>query len=505
MSALSVRAPRALAVRTWLTSPVLWIAAGILLTLSLRLPYFDAALGRDEGGDTMVALAWSHSSPFAYGPYFLDRPPLLMALFRLAAKADGVTGVRALGALASASAVALSTLLAALVGGRRAAPFAALAAGAMMSSLAAMAVYTPAELIAIVPSAASILLLVAGLRRPAPSLRLLAGAGAAAALAVLVKQSFGDALVAGAAALLITRRRRGLGAYAGGVAAVVLALAAWAAIAGASAHQVWYAIGGFRLDSAHALANGNAEGRLSRLDGPTLKSGLAVALVFAAAGIATLRARPGIRPALAVWLAAGLAGVILSGSYWPHYVIELMPVAAVGSALLLSRRPALGALGLCVLVLPVMLATLSPGIRDRADGYQRAAVTLGHYVHLRAEPGQTAYVLYARVNALYYTGLPSPFPYHWSLMMRSIPGAPQRLRALLASPRRPTWIIDQDGPRGYGLDPGGATGRLLTAHYRRVAHVCGRPILLARGAPAKPPPPMTSRCELSRSVLPAPA
>jgi hypothetical protein len=238
---------------------------------------------------------------------------------------------------------------------------------------------------------------------------------------------------------------------------------------------------------------------------PTLRSGLVVALPLAALGIALLRgARPGIRVALAAWLAAGVGGVILSGSYWPHYVIELMPVAAVGSALALSKRPALGAVGLCVLAVPAALFTLSSGIRDRGDSYEHASVTLGRYVQLRALPGQTAYVLYARVNALFYTHLPSPFPYHWSLMMRSVPGATTQLRTLLASPRRPTWIISQDGPRGYRLDSSGATARLITLHYRRVARVCTRPILLARGAPAKPPPPMTGSCEISPALLPPP-
>jgi hypothetical protein len=32
-------------------------------------------------------------------------------------------------------------------------------------------------------------------------------------------------------------------------------------------------------------------------------------------------------------------------------------------------------------------------------------------VHDRALPSDTAYVLYAKVNALFYSGLRSPFPY----------------------------------------------------------------------------------------------
>jgi hypothetical protein len=37
--------------------------AGVVLTLGLRLPWFDAPLGRDEAGVSMVADAWHHSQP----------------------------------------------------------------------------------------------------------------------------------------------------------------------------------------------------------------------------------------------------------------------------------------------------------------------------------------------------------------------------------------------------------------------------------------------------------
>jgi hypothetical protein len=227
--------------------------------------------------------------------------------------------------------------------------------------------------------------------------------------------------------------------------------------------------------------------------------------VLAVAGIATLRAQRGIRPALAAWLAAGVVGVTLGGSYWPHYVIQLMPVAAVGAGALLSRRPALGVVGLCVLAIPAAYGTLNLARTDENDSYQRDAVTAGRYVHLRAEPGQTAYVLYARVNELYYTGLLSPFPYHWALMLRATPHVGARLRALLTSPRRPTWVLGWDSPNSYGMSGHGATAALLTRHYRVVARVCGHRILLERGAPSRPPPPMTGPCEISPSLVPRPS
>ena len=137
--------------------------------------------------------------------------------------------------------------------------------------------------------------------------------------------------------------------------------------------------------------------------------------------------------------------------------------------------------------IPALIVTLNVALKDQGDSYQHNALTAGSYVHLRAEPNQTAYVLNARVNALYYTGLPSPFPYHWTLMKEAIPGFQAKLRLLLGSSRRPTWIIDWDG----------AQGLRLQRSYRVVAHVCGRPILLRRGAPAKPPPQMAGSCQIA--------
>jgi hypothetical protein len=501
-------------VRRAVGSPFLWGAIGVAITLSLRLPFLDAPLGRDEAGDTMVALAWHHSGPFAYGPYFLDRPPLLVALFRLAAVSGGVTGVRILGAVAACAAVVVVTALAARVGGRRSVPFAAVAIAVMVSSLATMAVYTPAELIAIVPASASILMLVIGLQHPARRGRWLAGAGAAAAAALLVKQSFADPVAAGvvgiAAAAWVARpgwRRLAAdaGAYVAGFGAVALALVVWALLAHASAHSVWYSMFGFRVDSAHALTTGNAQGRLTRLGDPALRSGLVFAVAAAAVGIATLRSAAGVRPALAAWLVAGGAGILLSGSFWPHYVIQVMPVAAIGTALLLSRRLVFGALALCLIAVPAAITTANPGIRDSGDHYETQAVSLGRYVADRAEPGQTAYVMYARVNALFYTGLRSPYPYHWSLMMRTIPGAVHQLRALLASPQRPVWIIGQDKPKGYGLDHSGATAKLVREHYRVIAHVCHKPILLERGQRSRAAPQLIRSCVISPAPASGPA
>jgi hypothetical protein len=476
-------------------SVALSVAAGAVLTLLLRAPWLDAPLGRDEGGVALVARSFDHSGPFAYGHLFLDRPPLLVELYR-AAGADPA-GIRLLGALASVLLVVTTTLIAVRVAGRAAAPIAAAIAALFASSFALGSVFTPAELLAVVPSSASVLLLLTALERSHRRHLLLALAGALAVAALLVKQSFGDALAAGAVAIAAGAIARlpwretaaRAGAYLGGGLAMGGALAVWEHVVRTPDGSIFYALFGFRLDAASSLASGDVASRLDRLALPLLGSGLVVALALALPGIARVRGRPLARPVLAAWLLVALGGVALGGSYWPHYLIALVPAAAVGASALLVHRRTLSAVALCAIAIPVAAVAAHSALRDVPDGYEGTAVTVGHYLRDRAEPHQTAYVMYAKVNVLFYSGLRDPYPYNWSLMVRAAPRAQVRLRRLLASPRRPTWVVQWQSHSAFGLDANGATRTLIRKHYRRVTTICGHPVLLARGSRARPAPP----------------
>jgi hypothetical protein len=352
-----------------------------------------------------------------------------------------------------------------------------------------------------VPSSASVLLLLIALERESRRLWFLAGAGVLAAAALLVKQSFGDALVAGLVALAAGKAlgwswretARRAGAYFAGVAAVLVGLVTWALVTHTSAAAVWYAMFGFRIDSVSVLVNNGLESRLSTLGSPLLDSGLGLAVVFALVAIVRLRDRPIVRITFAAWIAAAVVGILLGGSYWPHYLIELVPGAAAGAAVMFRRYRLVGALAVTAIALPTVIHSVDAARNDSADSFQQAVVTIGDYISDRSRPNDTAYVMYAKVNALYYAGLRDPYPYNWSLMVRAVPGAEQRLRTLLASPQRPTWIVRAEGPHGFGLDRSGVTKRLLAQHYGTAGTVCGTRILLARGARVLPPPP-SGRC-----------
>jgi hypothetical protein len=173
-------------------------------------------------------------------------------------------------------------------------------------------------------------------------------------------------------------------------------------------------------------------------------------------------------------------------------------VTAAGVAVALVRHRWVATAGLAALVVAAAVTAGPVALHDSADTFDQSAVTVGKYIRERALPGQTAYVLYAKVNILFYTGgsVRPAFPYNWSLMMRSAPQAQAKLRSELASPQRPTWLVQWQGSRSFGLDRNGVTKRLIARNYTRATTLCGHRVFLARGAPARAAPPVAHGCDL---------
>jgi hypothetical protein len=453
------------------------LVASVVLVLALRVPFATLPLGIDEGGLSFIARQWSTGHGSLYGAYWLDRPPLLLALYDVAAR-GGELGVRVLGALAAVALVALATVLAGMLGGRRASAVAALLTAGFAGSAALAAVFTPAELLAAVPAAASVTCLVAAHRSGHD--RWLLAAGALAVAAAMIKQSFLDAGAAGVVFLLLARGGVSrVQAYATGMIAALLPLA----FVHVSGRGLAYALFGFRLHALAVLAGSGLplQQRVMQLGGPALGSGMLFALPLVPFGLRALRRDRVLAATLAVWLAAGVLGVLGGGTYWPHYLLQLAAPVAVLAGVALAGLPWRAAAAAAAAIAGLATGvTASRAAQFRASPPHRSEQEVARYVHRHERPGDTQYVLYARADLDYYTGLPSPFPYAWSLMDRAVPGATARLDRLLASPRRPTWIVEWQPPGAWGLDPHGVTRRELRRGYRRVATVAGRPVLLRR-------------------------
>jgi hypothetical protein len=461
------------------------VALCAILAVGLRAPFLGTPLGVDEGGLAYVAEHWARHGRSLYGAQWLDRPPLLVLLVRLAVGAGGQTGVRVLGALAAVALVVLAAALARAIDGPRAGTAAAVVCAVLASSIALQAVYTPAELLAAVPASASVLCLVAALR--SGRIGALVAAGALAACAALVKQSFLDAGLAGIVFLFACavcrppRFRLAWIASWGAGAALPLVTVVLASVLGfVDGDGLPYALIGFRIAALHTLGGGGVPltERAARLAAPALLSGLAVALLLAPAGLRRIAADRVIAATLVAWLAGGLVGVGGGGVYWAHYLIEIVPVTSVLAGIALAPvPPRVWAVTTCI---PVVLAAgaASASVDYVSDQRPHAVEReVGSYIRAHARPDDTQYVLYARANVLYYGGLSTPFPYDWSLMLRVQTGARPALYRLLASAGRPTWLVPWQNDDAWRLDRGATVDTLLRRDYRVAAIVGGHEIL----------------------------
>src|ERR1700712_488651 len=120
------------AVRQARRLPVVWIIA--LGAVCLRLPLLSHPPSPDESGFLLVGGQWHSGGNSLYGGYWVDRPPLLITLFRIAADAGGLVPLRLMGCVATVLTILGVATLARQIGGRQAGAWAALAAGVLLVS-----------------------------------------------------------------------------------------------------------------------------------------------------------------------------------------------------------------------------------------------------------------------------------------------------------------------------------------------------------------------------------
>ena len=413
-------------------SPWGWVALlGAAATLAW-VPFGGRALSPDEGGLLILAGQWSPGSSL-YGDYFVDRPPMLIALFALADQVGDAWALRTLGVLAAVLAVVLAGAL-----GRLAAPTTRMAP-VLPAATVAILVATPlfgstvvnGELLGLPFLLAGIAATVAAYRahRPAAVLGWALLAGAAGAAGAMVKQSLLDVFVVALVLAITQARDRGTGTtvrvLGGGFAGSLVTTAATVAVAarrGTDPVDLWHAVVAFRGQAASVIAQSATGTTSDRL------GGLLVALVVSGApliAVALLRTlRRGVpRPPLdlrlpAYALLAWESVVVLSGgSYWLHYLMGLIPglallAAAAVQRVLVSRRLLQVAYGVAAASTVVTLVWVAVEPIDRPEAPVVA------YLDEHARPGDTAVVAFGGANILQATDLRSPYPDLWSLPVR---------------------------------------------------------------------------------------
>lgn len=327
---------------------VLWATGAVVLAVAMRVPFIRGYAFPDEGGMLLVARYWHAGGPQLYGRYFLDRPPLLELFWRFADHFGGVHAGRWLATGGVVVLVASAAWAGYLVGGHRGSRWSALVTAALAATPLLGVKEVNGELLgapAIMLSCALTLTAARIRTRPAAQIACAFGAGLAASAGLLFKQNLAGGLVFAAVLVLVAALTRRwptgtvLRVLVPGVVGAALPLAAtayWAATSGPGLRVLWYTLYGFRVDAARVIADGNTAGpgaRLSTLILLSIISGL-VPLLLAYLWLARhrIKERDPVTWALVAMLVVGVVGVALGASYWSHYLIALIPSAALAAA-----------------------------------------------------------------------------------------------------------------------------------------------------------------------------
>jgi hypothetical protein len=493
--------------RTLARDPAVLACAGLVVLV--RLVVVARPLGPDEAGYLAVGRQWGSAGTSLYGDYWVDRPPLLVGLFRLAALAGGTVPLRLLGCLAAVVCVLAVARAAGTVSGPPAARVGAAVAAALLVTPMTGALEVDGELLAapfIAVSLAAALEALTGVpRRRAVAAAVVCGAGAVAA--VLVKQNMLDGLVMVAALALglsagrhrrFSRpvRRLVAGTVVGGLLVAGL-VAAWTAAHGTSVQGVLWAMYPFRLEAGRAIAAHPSAGALGRMRGlvdSALGSGLV--LLAAVAGLAVARRRRSwsgavrrtgppprvVTSALLVVSGYGAVSIALGGNSWLHYLLEPVAPLAVALAVAAASLPRTTRAVAGLVVVSAALALVG-GLQPHGDGADRLGAEIGAV----SRPGDSIVTGFGHAQVTSVSGLPSPYPYLWSLPAHVLDPHLRLLDRVLAGRRAPTWFVlySSPGPRSWTA----RTQHELDLRYHEVDDVSGHLVYLRDGLHRAPPVP----------------
>jgi hypothetical protein len=457
------------------------------------IPFVHKPLSPDEGGFLLVASQWSPGSSL-YGNYWVDRPPLLIGIFRLAHSLGGPVPLRLVGALAAASSALLAARLAAAAlpardgqdgqDGQDAAGShhadrslrilgVAAVATAFTSTPLFGATEVDGEILAVPLVLAGILFLLRAWTSHGLRALMIRGcaAGVCGGAAAMVKQNVVDVAVVSAVLVVSSARvqspRRavvlGGSVTLGGVVAIGATVAA-AASRGTPPGQLWMALGPFRAQATAVLAT-YARGRADRLHSlmlSSLLSGAVVLVLVLALHLATSRPpsnesphrAPGLALPAAALIAWELVAVALGGSFWSHYLMGLVPGLVLLTVAAAQRRartwwPALGVIAACLCSSLIALA----GTRVATA---TTDLSIARFIHDHARPTDSLVVCFGHADIIWSAGLPSPYRWLWALPVQVKDPHLRQLTSVLRGPSRPTWLVVRGQLANWGVSPGGS-------------------------------------------------
>lgn len=505
-----------------------WAVPGIALgAVLVRLPYLGAAHGSDEAGYLTVARQWHGAGPSLYGHYWVDRPPLLIAIFQLAGVLGGLTALRVIAAIGVGVAVLGIAAVARRVAGPRAAVWSALVATALFASPLMGVIQINGELLAAPFVAWSLAFGLRALEKDQHGGRAAFAAGALAVAALLVKQNMAEPIVFCTVAAFVAMRSGRVsgravvplvaGAAAGG-AATLIAVGAWTLGHGTSLAAVFQATYPFRIRAAHVLASFPDNGQVQRSHHflyLAVTSGVLLLLVLFASAVLRRRLAGPVAWGLLATLTWSTLSIVAGGGFWDHYLVELVVPISIAAGLCVAppqqepgRRPVPAPPRPAVRLLPLALAVAVLGVAavhwvTGLEARQGAAGTsVGIAIASAARPGDTVVSAFGDAQTVESAGLLSPYPYLWTLPAQVQDPELHDLTALLTGPSGPTWFVPWERP-SFPVPVLQQLRAVVAARYHPVAVVCGHTIYVRNGL-VRPAPSLQPACSGENSVALAP-
>lgn len=448
------------------TGRVVWLAA--VAAFVARFPGLLWPLRPDEAGFLLVARSWQPEPDSLYGRYWVDRPPPVIWLMRASDAIGGPYAHRVVGALGCALLVLASAAATREVARRagvldpravrRLAGWVAIGTAALVSNAQIDPVGAKGELFGIPFVLASCWLSLRAVRRC--SALDAAWAGALAVTAIGFKQSIVGGVVFGAVLLVgsvLARHlppraalRCAVGALLGAIVPVGVVVG-WALAEGVRLQTLWYVTVAFRSDASRVIATQDSSGAQSRvwtLVAIFVGVGMLLVLLVLLARLPSMLRHDAVPVvAVVVMVAVDLVGVAVSGSYWTPYLFVLVPpmslaLACVASQEHLHPRRIRLAKPTVALVAGASLVSLATWTATWADGRVPVEVRTGEAIAAAARPGDRVLVYGGRADIQWASGFSSPYPYLWSLPMRTLDPGLRELSDVLTGTNPPTWVVE---------------------------------------------------------------
>jgi hypothetical protein len=476
------------------------LAIAIAASVLLRAPFLSRSLETDEGGFLMVAQQWHGDGPSLYGNQWVDRPPLILLVFKLAASWGGSPVlVHTFSLVFNVVLVVAAWWAGRIINGARGAVAAAVVASLVGSNviLGSGALTGEGTAGALVLVSCALILQAKYVTRSAlPAVLLAFAAGTVASMAFLVKQNFIDAALFAFVLLAVRAHKtwRLMLGYALGVAVPLFVTMVWASSdEGPGLSRLWTALFRFRRHAFDIVAGTDSAAPFQRLR--------LLVLVFVVSGMVLLswqlvaacfndRPRRSLRVACLVMWLYGVLGIAVGASWWRHYLLALVPVLAMGTAIA-TQRPARRLrthLAATLAAAASVVSAIVLGVlvySDDLPGYDEQVISA--YLQKAAAPSDGVFIAYGRPSIIWEAGLHAPYRYSWSLPMRGRDPHLTQLVSTLTGPNAPTWLIEYGSFNWWHIDTT-AFQEVRATRYHVVATICGHDVYLRDGAVRQLPP-----------------